>query len=752
MKVRMARLSVIGGFCILCLVLACSVEVGREGLSISLLGRTVQINLGPSGLTLRVRSNQATQADPIGFRLFDGEPSQTPPGGSMILRSSDVGVARVLSSKQAVRAQTVSVNGTATVVFSVAAGQSAALCDSATFLAEYELRLAGGALSVADEVYELSQQALSELMANDVTVCIEVTADFDGEITFYDFSFSFDGGSAGQGVFNMYNADTMNIHILLPGENFDESNRITPGAVRDATLSGINYGDTITVRAGRNGAVLDTTTCPTVVGENYTAYIDWDGFSVTCDAAQVGTAGRPPEPAGTQLQVPIDSLGNAVEPTETYGGVDYALVGVLNVSSSTTYPATLPSNITSTFGQVDINLNELGLQYVEQLYFSTHAAWVPDLPNGIRIATLTCDYLDGGPPTVLDFTLGSTTAEWSYDRPDHDIQFGGVTHDIIPILYSFPTTSIMGYDYEGHVFSENLSLDASRTLSLLTLELGSEAEFAASRLAEAAPPTWAGQGIVAMTLVGPASGAPGPGPGPSGTGTVTGQVVNAQTGEPLSGALVTVSGAGLSATTDGSGNFTITGVPEGGQTLVATLTGFVQTSVPVVMPANATAETSIGMLAVGAGGDNVAAVLAWGENPRDLDLHMSGPDGSGGRFHAYYSAKTPVPHVFLDLDDTSSFGPETMTVTPDGTGSYVPGDYHVWIHHYAGDLSFAESAATVTLFAGGAQIAQYSVGGGTGDSSQRIWQVVEFTVSETGAVSNIRVVQSFTDGSSSSVF
>jgi hypothetical protein len=329
-----------------------------------------------------------------------------------------------------------------------------------------------------------------------------------------------------------------------------------------------------------------------------------------------------------------------------------------------------------------------------------------------------------------------------------------VPHDIISILYSFPTVSLMGYDYDGHIYSGSLELDSSRTLSAITLELGDIDDFVANRTIPDSPvPTWAGQGMLAVTLVGPA-GIPqaGGGGGGGGTGTVTGQVVDAQTGGALAGVLISVVGTGLSTTTDASGNFTISDVPEGGQTLRATLTGYVETSVPVIAFTGATTQTSIGMLAIGAGGDNVAAVLAWGENPRDLDLHMSGPDGGGGRFHAFYDNKAPVAHVFLDLDDTDSYGPETMTVSPIESGDFVAGDYHVWVHHFAGDLTFAESTATITVFAGGTQIAQYSVGDASGDSALKIWQVVEFTVSDTGAVSNVSVIQSFTDGTDDSVF
>lgn len=108
--------------------------------------------------------------------------------------------------------------------------------------------------------------------------------------------------------------------------------------------------------------------------------------------------------------------------------------------------------------------------------------------------------------------------------------------------------------------------------------------------------------------------------------------------------------------------------------------------------------------------------------------------------------------MFLDLDDTDSFGPETITVSPGADGNFVGGAYHLCIHHYVGDLTFAESSATVTLFAGGAQITQYSVGSASGDRSQKIRQVVEFGVSQTGAVSNISVLQSFTDCNDDSEF
>ena len=749
---RVRRLTTVIGVLGLCLVMSCG--VGGAGISVSSRNGTVAVSITLAGTTrtwlfgrdpvrVPVQANARTTPTAVGFRLMDEEPADRPTGASMVLRSSAVGCGQLLTAKEVVHASGIPPSGTATVTFSIASGQSAALCDSATLMATYDLTVTGGAVAVAQEVYELSQQALAVVLTREVTICIEILADFDGELSFSSFSLSFEGGPLNTASFALTNSDSENIHILLPEDVYDDSNHVYPGYMVERELSGVEVGASITVRAGRGGVLPYSVVCPTVLGRNYTAYVEWDGVSLTCDAEQLYTG---PVATGPEFQVPIDANGDAVPPTDNFNGIDYAYVGALYVSSAAENVPALPSNVTQTLARVNVDLAESGLQYVERVYFSSQGAWVPDLPNGITVATLTCDYLEGGSPTVVDFTLGSTTAEWSYDRPDHDIELGGVSHSIIPILFSVETVSRLGYTYDGHAYAVDAAMDPARTLSSLTLELGDVATFAANRTSTSAgPPEWAGQTLAAITLVGP-PGTPHTGGGGGGTGTVAGRVVDAQTGGSLAGAVVEVSGTTLSTTTDASGNFVLTGVSEGTPTLVTSLSGYVETSTTVVLLASATLETSIGMLALGAGGDNVAAILAWGENPRDLDLHMSGPDGSGGRFHAYYDDKTPVSHVDLDLDDTESYGPETMTIRPGQDDYYVAGDYHVWVHHFAGLETLGTSSATITLFAEGTQIAQYRVGGASGDSSEPIWQVVEFTVSAAGTVSNVDVVQSFTDG------
>jgi len=111
-----------------------------------------------------------------------------------------------------------------------------------------------------------------------------------------------------------------------------------------------------------------------------------------------------------------------------------------------------------------------------------------------------------------------------------------------------------------------------------------------------------------------------------------------------------------------------------------------------------------------------------------------------------------VPHGALDLDDTTSFGPETVTISPAEGESYVPGSYHVWIHNFSDEAEFDVSGGVVTLFGGGTQFAQYQVESAAGDSTGDIWRVVEFDLAEDGAISNVNALESFEEGSSSSEY
>ena len=132
--------------------------------------------------------------------------------------------------------------------------------------------------------------------------------------------------------------------------------------------------------------------------------------------------------------------------------------------------------------------------------------------------------------------------------------------------------------------------------------------------------------------------------------------------------------------------------------------------------------------------------LDWGTQPSDLDSHLAGPDGAGTRFHCFFVNRTPVSFVDLDSDDTTSFGPETITIrrSPAGTGQFVAGDYHYWVHNYS-MTTFAGSNATVAISSADAQgaltmISTYSIANATGSLTNGLWHVVNLTIDANGNV------------------
>lgn len=90
------------------------------------------------------------------------------------------------------------------------------------------------------------------------------------------------------------------------------------------------------------------------------------------------------------------------------------------------------------------------------------------------------------------------------------------------------------------------------------------------------------------------------------------------------------------------------------------------------------------------------AVLIWDVNPRDLDSHLIKYNTNGSeQYHIFYSNKSVTGSADrLDLDDTSSYGPETITIDEiDNSAHYIYA-----VHHFAGSGSISSSSqAKVSL-------------------------------------------------------
>jgi uncharacterized protein YfaP (DUF2135 family) len=104
-------------------------------------------------------------------------------------------------------------------------------------------------------------------------------------------------------------------------------------------------------------------------------------------------------------------------------------------------------------------------------------------------------------------------------------------------------------------------------------------------------------------------------------------------------------------------------------------------------------------------------------------LYGQAPDGTS--YHVYYSVKNAFDSIGqnianLDVDDTTSYGPETTTFIVETIGKY---DFTV--HRYSSNGSLADSGATVEVYNGLNLIAKYVVDSSQSDE-KRFWKV--FTI------------------------
>lgn len=208
----------------------------------------------------------------------------------------------------------------------------------------------------------------------------------------------------------------------------------------------------------------------------------------------------------------------------------------------------------------------------------------------------------------------------------------------------------------------------------------------------------------------------------SGFGSAGGIVSNALDGKGLSNVTIKLrsnwnntSGEyyDFRTTTNSSGRYTIEDVPVGYYTVEASLNGYVTGYTNIIVMSDAERTDFDFTITPTLNEDEIRIVLTWGSSPSDLDSHLIGRTPSDGTFNVYYSDKVyrydGVEMANLDVDDTSSYGPETITILENIYGTYTYAVHNYSNRNSSSSTALSFSGAVVRVFVGSVQIAEYNV-------------------------------------------
>lgn len=182
------------------------------------------------------------------------------------------------------------------------------------------------------------------------------------------------------------------------------------------------------------------------------------------------------------------------------------------------------------------------------------------------------------------------------------------------------------------------------------------------------------------------------------------------------------------------------GLDSGMYTVTASKDGYITSSFNIVVKSDEDVDGQNGTISPVLKDKEYRIVLRWGSSPSDLDSHYNAIAEDD---HIYYSHKSGTT-ANLDVDDTSSYGPETITVTDFDKLS----DGFVYsVHDYSNRSSssserLSQSDAYVTIYYGKyAPVVFHVPGGCTGT----VWNV--FKVNKDGNIEALNTFENCSDPS-----
>jgi len=199
-----------------------------------------------------------------------------------------------------------------------------------------------------------------------------------------------------------------------------------------------------------------------------------------------------------------------------------------------------------------------------------------------------------------------------------------------------------------------------------------------------------------------------PSPEPSGDGALMGYVLDAISGDGVPDAHIWIGDVETWTETGDPGYYFLASLPaDDNATVHITASGYIDFETEIEIADGETLEQDFAIVPISEF-DEWRFILSWGENPDDLDSHLWVPVGAEEYTPVDYSQDGYLdqpPYAQLDVDDTSSYGPETITIrkhelTPELSMDYYGGEYIYAVHHYSGESDIPNSGAQVRIYNG----------------------------------------------------
>jgi len=145
----------------------------------------------------------------------------------------------------------------------------------------------------------------------------------------------------------------------------------------------------------------------------------------------------------------------------------------------------------------------------------------------------------------------------------------------------------------------------------------------------------------------------------------------------------------------------------------------------------------------------IQIALTWGQNPSDLDSHLTARLNDNTTFHVYYPSSSKgslvsAPYANLDFDYTAGYGPEVTSIS-----RLRQGTYRYSVRHYAGTGTIETSGAVVNVVIQSVGVYRFTPPAGQ-LSGTDIWRIVDIIVDSTGHVAAINPVNDYVTGDNES--